>query len=227
MTFAEKAILFYKSLELPEPLPDGVALLNPFAEDRIQNLITRFYARFCSDSNPRRLILGINPGRFGAGSTGIPFTDTKRLNGECGIPFHDFQTHETSSVFIYEMISSYGGVEKFYNHFFVSAVCPLGFTKTGKNGKPVNYNYYDSPELTRAVLPFIVKTLRMQIDLGIDTTVCYCLGTGKNEQFIRKLNEEHHFFGVVKALEHPRYIMQYRAGFRQEYIGKYLEVLGD
>ena len=29
--------------------------------------------------------LGINPGRLGAGSTGLPFTDTKRCEGDLGI----------------------------------------------------------------------------------------------------------------------------------------------
>ena len=225
MTFAEKVTGFYRNLEFTEPLPDGISLLNPFRDDRIMELITRFYSKFCSDSENRRLILGINPGRFGAGSTGIPFTDTKRLNEACGIPFHEFQTHEPSSVFIYDMIEAYGGAELFYSRFFVSAICPLGFTTTGKNGRPVNYNYYDSSQLTKAAMPFILKTLRLQIDLGIDTSVCYCLGTGKNEHFIRKLNDAHHFFGKVIALEHPRFIMQYRTRTKSVFIEKYLAEL--
>jgi hypothetical protein len=223
MDFAEKVIRFYKELTFGEPLPEGVELLNPFRDERVMDLVSQFYRKYFSDSNQRRLILGINPGRFGAGSTGIPFTDTKRLNEACGIPFHGFQTHEPSSVFIYEMIDAFGGTAEFYSRFFISAICPLGFTKAGNHGKQVNYNYYDSPELTRAAQPFILKTLQEQIDLGIDTSVCYCLGTGKNEKFIRKLNDKYNFFGKVIALEHPRFIMQYRARFKQDYIVKYME----
>ncbi len=223
MTFADKVIRFYENLTFKEPLPDGIELLNPFRDEQVMEVVSLFYRKFFSDTNPRRLILGINPGRFGAGSTGIPFTDTKRLNEACGIPFHGFQTHEPSSVFIYDMIEACGGTAEFYSRFFISAICPLGFTTPGKNGKPVNYNYYDQPELTRAVTPFILNTLKEQINLGIDTSVCYCLGTGKNEKFIRKLNDEYNFFGMVVALEHPRFIMQYRARFKHDYILKYTE----
>jgi hypothetical protein len=226
MTFADKVIRFYQNLTFNEPLPAGVELLNPFREERVMDVVSIFYRKFFSDTNPRRLILGINPGRFGAGSTGIPFTDTKRLNEACGIPFHGFQTHEPSSVFIYDMIEACGGTTEFYSRFFISAICPLGFTTPGKNGKQVNYNYYDSPELTRAATPFILKTLREQIALGTDTSVCYCLGTGKNEKFIRNLNDEFNFFGKVIALEHPRFIMQYRARFKQDYIVKYMACFG-
>ena len=60
------------------------------------------------------MILGINPGRHGSGVTGIAFTDTKRLNNDCGISFDEYVTHETSSVFVYEMIKAFGGPEKFY-----------------------------------------------------------------------------------------------------------------
>jgi len=46
----------------------------------VRKLIREFYTKFYSDCKPRQLVLGINPGRFGAGATGIPFTDTRRLN---------------------------------------------------------------------------------------------------------------------------------------------------
>ncbi len=34
------------------------------------------------------------------------------------------------------------------------------------------------------------------------------------------------FFGKITALEHPRFIMQYRATRKQEYIDKYLKAFG-
>ena len=88
-----------------------------------------FYTKYYSDNNKRILLLGINPGRFGGGVTGIPFTDPVRLEKVCGIK-NDFQKkQELSSVFIYEMIEAYGGAEKFYKQFYISAVSPLGFVK--------------------------------------------------------------------------------------------------
>ncbi len=227
MTFARKVIEFNSNLEFKGILPPGIRIMDPFRESAtVRELASEFYTKFFSDDKERRLILGINPGRFGAGSTGIPFTDTKRLNENCGIPFTAFRTHEPSSAFIYEMIGAYGGVSEFYSRYFLSAICPLGFTREGKHERPVNFNYYDTKELERIAYPFILETLKKQIGFGVDTSVCYCLGIGKNEVFLRKLNKEYHFFEEIITLEHPRYIMQYKAKLKEEYIVKYVRVLG-
>jgi hypothetical protein len=76
---------------------------------------------------------------LGAGATGIPFTDTKRLESDCAeSKTPDIATHEPSSVFVYEMIKAYGGPKNFYgNDFYISSVSPLGFvmrdTKTKRS----------------------------------------------------------------------------------------------
>ena len=224
MTFADRIIEFNTSLSFDGSLPEGIRIMNPFKDDYILQVSSLFYRKFYDDTRPRHLILGINPGRFGAGFTGVPFTDTKRLTGECGIRYTGRQTHEPSSVFVYEVIKEYGGPVLFYNHFYISSVCPLGFTLTGPNGKEINYNYYDSIELTNAVLDFIVENIRNQIEFGIQSDVCFCFGTGKNEKFLRALNQRYGFFKKIIALEHPRYVMQYKSRSRQDYIDKYIIV---
>jgi len=226
-TFAERVIEFNRNVEFRGRLPEGISIMNPFrgGDDHIFEVSSAFYRKYYNDNQPRRLILGINPGRFGAGFTGIPFTDTKRLTGDCGIAYSGRQTHEPSSVFIYEMIKEYGGPGKFYSDFYINSVCPLGFTHKGVNGSKKNYNYYDRPELTAAVMDFILWNIREQIAMGVSTEVCYCLGTGKNEKFLRTLNEKHGFFGEIVALEHPRFIMQYRSASRDEYVKKYISLL--
>lgn len=78
-------------------------------------------------------ILGINPGRFGSGLTGVTFTDPVALADECGISNHLPRKRELSSIYIYEMIRHMGGPAEFYQQFFLSAVCPLGFTRKGVN----------------------------------------------------------------------------------------------
>ncbi len=229
MTFSNKILNFNKSLLLNDvQLPEGIGVLNPFRGENailIIRLTTAFYKKFYGDNNQRKLILGINPGRLGAGATGIPFTDTKRLSGDCGIPVTELITHEPSSAFMYEMITAYGGAKRFYNDYYISSVSPLGFVTMGKNGRPVNYNYYDRKDLEKAVMPFILKTLKQQLDFGIDRKVCYCLGTGNNYKFLKKLNVEHMFFGEIIPLEHPRYVMQYKSKMKQEYIEKYVSIL--
>ncbi len=224
-TFADKIIEFNKSLYFKGLLPDGIRIMNPFMDNYIFKVSSSFYRKYYNDNKTRHLILGINPGRFGAGFTGIPFTDTKRLTKECGLDYSGAQTHEPSSVFVYEVIKEYGGPVRFYSDFYINSVCPLGFTKTGPGGKEINYNYYDSSELINAVLDFIVESIRIQIEFGIAADVCFCFGTGKNEKFLRRLNEQHGFFKEIIALEHPRYVMQYKSRSRQDYITKYINAL--
>jgi hypothetical protein len=164
----------------------------------------------------------MNPGRFGGGVTGIPFTDPKRLKTHCGISYTRAVTHEPSSVFVYDVIEAYGGPAKFYNRFYINSLCPLGFTNTTAKGKEINYNYYDSPALANAVRAFIINNLHRQIGLGLHTQVCMVLGTGKNEKYLQKLNEQYNYFKTIIAVEHPRYIVQYKSSAKSFYIDKYL-----
>jgi hypothetical protein len=225
MTFADKVIDFNKHLEYAGPaLPSNIRIMNPFKEGKYAlRVSSEFYKKYYNDSNKRHLILGINPGRFGSGLTGVPFTDPKRLKSECNINYEGKITHEPSSVYVYEVINAYGGTEAFYNKFYISSLCPLGFTMIDNKGREKNYNYYDSKELCTAVTPFIIDNIKTQIALGCHSDTCFCFGTGQNEKFLKKLNEEHGFFNKIIALEHPRFIMQYKAKTKQVYIDKYLE----
>jgi len=223
-TLADNIIAFNEALEFTRPLPGGISVMNPFRDNTgAMKASSAFYRKYYSDTAPRYLILGINPGRFGAGLTGVAFTDPKRLREYCGIEsYKGPNAHEPSSAFIYAMIEQYGGPGKFYSKFLITSICPLGFTAKGKNGKDVNYNYYDSKELADSVRDFMVECLTKELAFGIRREVCFCLGTGKNEKYITALNKEHGFFDKVIALEHPRYIIQYKSKRMQDYIAKYI-----
>ncbi len=222
MSFADSVISFNQSLRLDAHLPPGIRVMNPFTDPLVSKTAATFYRKYYDDDGPRHLILGINPGRFGAGATGIPFTDPKRLIEKCGIEFQGALLHEPSSVFVYDVIDAFGGLSEFYGRFYINSVCPLGFTSISIKGKEVNYNYYDSPELTAAVYDFIIENIEKQIAMGVETDVCFCFGTGKNEAFLRKLNDKRKFFRKIVALEHPRFVMQYKAKSKQLYIDKYI-----
>jgi hypothetical protein len=226
-TYADRITDFNGRVGFTGQLPEGIGIMNPFrsSDGYIMKISSAFYRKYYNDNKPRRLILGINPGRLGAGFTGIPFTDTRRLTEECGIPYTGRQTHEPSSVFIYEVIRQYGGPERFFGDFYINSLSPLGFTHKGTNGREKNYNYYDRHDLASAVTDFIVWNIKEQIAMGVLTTTCWCLGKGKNERFLTRLNDEHGFFGKIIALEHPRFIMQYRSASRADYVKKYLELL--
>lgn len=210
MSFAEKVIKFNKELDFIGELPRGIKVMNPFRGNReIIPVSSVFYKKFYNDNKTRKLILGINPGRLGAGTTGIPFTDTKRLWEICDIKIESVVTHEPSSVFIYKLIERFGGPEKFYNDFFISSICPLGFIQQNKKGNWVNCNYYDHEELFNTVRDFMVSGLKTQIGFGIDTRVCFVLGK-KNASYLKRINDKDNLFDSITVLDHPRYIEQYR-----------------
>ena len=215
MSFSKRTIKFYKSLSIDYKLPDGVGVLNPYKRPEVIDICKTFYDKYYDDTKGRRLILGINPGRHGAGVTGIPFTDPVKLEKECGISNNFDKRAELSSDFIYQLINSMGGAKHFYAHYFIGAVSPLGFVKEGKN-----YNYYDSRELIRKLKHFIVKALVDQIGLGINSRKCYCLGQGKNFEYLKFLNQEIKLFDEIIPLPHPRWVMQYRRKKLADYLSQ-------
>ncbi len=221
MTFGVHVLKFYKSLDLSShKLPKGVEVLNPYQDNVAYDLTEKFFIKFYNDTKARTIILGINPGRFGGGMTGIPFTDPIRLEKICGIENDLPKKPELSSDFIYRMIEEFGGPEKFYSKYFISSASPLGFTKDGKN-----LNYYDQKDLQGAVYDFIVKSIKTQLTFGISTETAFCLGEGENYKFLEALNKEYKFFNKIIPLPHPRFIMQYRRKRLDEFINRYVQEL--
>jgi len=218
-TLARQLIRFYKQLE-PPARPRGINILYPQPDERVMTVVKQFFEKFYNDNNPRRLMLGINPGRFGAGITGINFTAPRQLRENCGIDHPWGNSSELSAEFIYEMITAYGGPSKFYADYFIGAVSPLGYMKDGKN-----INYYDDKKLQQEVTPFILGTIKQQLRMGFASNICFCIGGEKNYKFLSGLNEQHGFFQKIVPLAHPRFIMQYRRKRKQDYINEWLEAL--
>ena len=216
--WSDRIIHFYRHLKSPVDLPQDVEVLMPFENQQTLDSFKAFYQKFYHDNNTRYIILGINPGRFGGGVTGIPFTDPIRLQQACGIDNDFTKRQELSSVFIYEMIQAFGGVESFYKKFYISAYSPLGFVQHGKN-----LNYYDDKKLAEAIKPFAVECLNQQLKWPVHRHIAFCLGDGKNFDYLTKLNRDYRFFEKVIPLSHPRFIMQYKLKQKQEYINRYLD----
>ena len=220
MSFAQRILDFNRRLQPDWKLPGHVELLYPYAEEETWRAMEAFYQKYYDDESSRVAIFGINPGRFGAGVTGVPFTDPIRLETECGIE-NDFKKKpELSSDFVYRLVNSWGGPKAFYRRFYITSLSPLGFTKDGKN-----YNYYDDKKLERAVEPHIIDNIRAQIGLGVSDQVALCMGQGQNMKYFERLNQEHGFFRQVLPLPHPRWVMQYRRKRLREFVGLYLEKL--
>lgn len=184
------------------------------------DIVQQFLHKYYDDDEQRKLLIGINPGRFGAGVTGVNFTAPKQLFECCGIN-HPFKNQtELSAEFIYEMINKYGGAEKFYSHFFIGSVCPLGFIQNGKN-----INYYDDKELLKIVEPFIIRHLKDLVNFNVNRKTCFAIGGEKNFKYLLSLNERFHWFAEIVPLPHPRFIMQYRRKQKQQFIEQYLQLI--
>jgi hypothetical protein len=220
MSCAEAILAFYKGLRPDFAVPEGVSVMNPYAQPETWALASQFYRKYYKDTNPRVYIFGINPGRFGAGLTGVPFTDPIRLAEKCGIANDMPKKPELSSGFIYDLIDAFGGVEAFYRRFYITALSPLGYTLNGKN-----LNYYDNKELIRDVEPFVLDCIRIQQATIQTTDTVYCMGEGANYKYFSKLNGQHGFFKEIIPLPHPRWVMQYRRKRVGEFVDRYISAL--
>ncbi len=219
-TFAQRVLEYHFELTPDWTLPEGIDLIYPYTDPETRRAMTVFYHRFYGDNEQRLLAFGINPGRFGAGVTGIPFTSPNHLEADCAIDHQFSPSREVSSAFIYEVVQAYGGPAAFYQEVYISSLCPLGFLRNGKN-----YNYYDSKALFEAVRDRMIQHIWTQIELGCSRRVALCLGEGQNYRFFQKLNEAHHFFEEILPLAHPRYIMQYKRKSMESYKTRYLQAI--
>ncbi len=203
--FSDKVLEFNEWLANESlDLPGNYHINNPFNgnnKEKIREITTKFYKKYYNDSNKRYLILGSSPARRGTAVTGIPFEDANHLYKETGIMIDNFYINKSSSDFLYEVMEQYGGCDNFYKDFFMSFVCPLGIVSTNAAGNEVNSNYYETKKLEKALYDFIITALQKQILFGIDTSVCYCIGSGENFKFLSKINEQYYFFDKIVALE--------------------------
>ena len=219
-TWADHLFEFYTSLQPRQKLPNNVQWLYPQRSEEVLQVVQTFLQKYFNDTRKRKLFLGINPGRFGAGITGVNFTAARQLTEECGIE-HPFKNQsELSAEFIYAMINAYGGPKEFYQHHFIGSVCPLGFVKGGKN-----INYYDDKELQAAVTPFIVESIETQLSFPVDRSRCLCIGGDKNFTYLSGLNAQYKWFKEIVPLPHPRFIMQYRRKQIEPFIQMYLDAI--
>jgi hypothetical protein len=223
-TFADKAIAYYHTLTAPTDLPSGVGVMNPYEQPTVRSIVEQFYSRFYADNQPRVFVLGINPGRFGAGVTGISFTTPQNLRRYCGIDNDLRDTPELSSRFVYQVVDAFGGATAFYSRFFLTSLFPLALTRDSPGGGVVNYNFYDDKQTTASLWPAITEAVRIQTGFGADRRIAICLGR-KNETYLKRLNEQQGFFDRIVTLDHPRYILQYKSKALPEYLENYIATL--
>ena len=216
MTLDKQILDFYFSMPQDLILPDGIETIYPYQDSKTQEVMQLFYKKYYADTLPRGFLLGINPGRLGSGITGVGFTDALCLEKYCGITN---KRAETSATFIYEVIQAYGGAEKFYKDFYITAVMPMGLLKERKN-----YNYYDDKVTLSCLDGFIKESINKQLNFGPYLRDAVCIGQGKNLKYLEAYNEEYKRFDNIYTVPHPRWIMQYKRKEKHKHIDTYLEI---
>ena len=115
-----------------------------------------------------------------------------------------------------------GGPVEFCRYYILSFPYPLVLLNQG-----LNYNYYDSPALLKALWPNLQRSLRQQVaDFDLRRDVAVSLGK-RNGEFLKKLNDELKLFERIVVLDHPRYLMQYRRRELEAQVARYVTMLGE
>lgn len=221
VSFSYKATKYFCNLKTPSSKYSGIQLINPYTNGSVKEAVKKFYLKFYNDEKERLFVIGINPGRFGGGLTGIAFTDPVALREYCEIENSLGDRKELSSKFIYSVAERFGGTKNFFSQVFLTALYPFAITKDSKN-----YNYYDDKHLAESLRGEIIKNIKSQISFGARRDLAIILGK-KNAEYFSSINEENMFFKKLITLEHPRYIMQYKLKKKNFYINKYLRIINN
>lgn len=125
-SFSEKYTEVLKSI--------NIGILSEFLDNK--NNIIDFHKKYVQPNSPKIVMCGINPGRRGAGITGIPFIDTNSLSRM--LPGISNPKSEKSAKFFFSIIEEFG-INEFYKNVHVTNMSWFGFYKLD-NGTNVNYN---------------------------------------------------------------------------------------
>lgn len=201
-------------------LPADVEVLRPYTDPEVQRVLGLMCRKHYAGTHPRVGVWGINPGRFGAGVTGLSFTDPWAVEHDLAIPTTLEGRRELSAEFISRVIAAYGGPQEFYRDVYMSALSPLGFTRHG-----VNINFYDDPQLATTIRPKIIEWISAALKAGVRRDVTIVLGAGKLRSYMDRHIRTSVGIDEVIYLDHPRYIMQYRRRDVDAYVELYVETI--
>lgn len=186
----------------------GICILSDFLLNK--DGIDTFWRTYYGGAVPRVVLCGINPGRHGAGKTGIPFLDFQSLSQL--ISGIDRQDSERTAGFFFQVVRQFG-VEAFFHSFYVTNVASVGFIRDGKN---LNYN-----ELPASALEVVERNLIQEMEI-IQPTHVISLGECV-QQAVRKLLPVS--VDCSMRLPHPSWITTYRAKETDKWAAHYLDVL--
>lgn len=178
---------------------ENVTVLNEFIKN--EKFMRKFYEEYIDNNivDIKVVMCGINPGKYGAGKTGIPFIDFNSLSELLlNVQRND---SERSAEFFYSVIKKYGA-KKFYSNIYVTNICSIGFVKESKN-----YNYYQLPENIKEIINMnfldkmkIVKpNVIIPLSKDVEKTLKYIKSNGKLEGVLIDSRLNHPYFCSIKT----------------------------
>lgn len=189
LIFSKTFVKKYKN-ELAE---SNVSILTDYLQNELY--IRRFYKSFIEPNKPKIVLCGINPGRKGAGKTGVSFLDNKSLSKI--FPEIENADYEKSGSFIYSVIEEFG-VEKFYENIYVTNISCVGF-QNSRTGNNMNY-YQISPKIQKDLFDNFIQEMNIvqpDIIIPLSEWVSWDLKELKKNG---RLN-----FEIGERLNHPAY----------------------
>ncbi len=211
---------FYESIKSNFEVRDileqeKITVLNGFNKNI--ELVRRYYQTFYPDQAKRIVLCGINPGRNGAGKTGIPFIDYLSASQLlCGIGQDDW---EQSAQFIFSVINEIGS-QTFYKNVYMTNISWFGFIKDGNN-----LNYYDLP------LPLpttFTESFIAEMDI-VQPKVIIPLSK-EVEQTLKKMTKEGRLsYPMAQRLPHPYYcsIGKRALKYKDVYVKKIISIVDE
>lgn len=196
---------------------NDVQILTDFLQN--EEAIIEFERLYIEPNKPKIVLCGINPGRYGAGKTGIPFIDFNSLSEM--LPNVNRKDAEPSAQFFFSVVKKFGIID-FYRSFYVTNISRYGFSRISKQK---NVNYYDNTIPTEVTLCLIDKFIREMsvinpnVIIPLSTCVDYEL---KKQKGTGRITAE-----IGTRLSHPSWISTYRRKELEAWVDKYVQELID
>lgn len=188
----------------------GISVIDDFLNN--WETIKLFYERYYPTPYPKTVLCGINPGRLGAGKTGIPFIDFVSLSKM--LPNVKRTDAEKSAQFFYDVVAEIGA-DNFYKSFYVTNISWLGYIKNNKN-----LNYHDLPDVAKH---FVLEAFKTEMKLIAPTTII-----SLSKEVKKTINELFYNtnISIEKQLTHPYNCSIGKSNY-QNCKDKYVELLSE
>lgn len=172
----------------------NIGILSEFLDNK-KNII-EFHKKYVQLNSPKIVMCGINPGRNGAGITGIPFIDTNSLSKM--LPDIANPKTEKSAKFFFSIIEEFG-IDEFYSNIHVTNMSWFGFYKLD-NGTNVNYN-----SLPEEIQNFLIDKFVEEMNF-IKPDVIIPIGDIVNWELLYNLKKRDRINAeIAPRLYHPAY----------------------